>query len=197
MDTFTSIMVALGFLLFIMVGQWAIETLGEHHYELTGSSAIFDLAHKVLPDLHTYGWISNILPLVLIVFMATRPDGFDMLKTFMVLYLFVMALRVLTAVSTILPKHGSCKVDLKFLNIFAGGGCYDKIFSGHTATVTLLLLLLLKAKHITLTTFWLLMLTNVIAILITRNHYTVDVILGIVISYLVFDGNYDTRLLGF
>ena len=197
MDTFTSIMVALGFLLFIMTGQWAIETLGEHHYEFTESDTIFDVTHKMLPDIHEYGWIINILPILLIVYTATLPDGFNMLKTFAVLYFFVMTLRVLTAMSTILPKHDKCEVKLKFLNIFNGGGCYDKIFSGHTALATLLLLILLKAKHVSLFTFWLLMLTNIVTILATRSHYTVDVILGMIISYLVFDGTYDTRMFGF
>jgi hypothetical protein len=185
---------ALGIILFIMVGQWAIETLGEHHYEVMENNGIFDLAHKFLPDIHTHEWLINVIPMALLAWILILPDGYELLKTILVLYLVTMSIRVLTAVSTILPKHEKCEVGSKFLNIFQGGGCYDKIFSGHAAFVTLLLLVLLKAEHITPVAFWGLLATNTVAILATRAHYTVDVVLGIIMSYLVFDGKYDMRI---
>jgi hypothetical protein len=78
--------------------------------------------------------------------------------------------------------------------ILSGGGCYDKIFSGHTSFVTLATLNLLDARVISAPAFWFTNLLNAALILLTRAHYTVDVILGFVISYLVFDGEY--RLFG-
>jgi hypothetical protein len=191
---FAKIAMAVGILLFIMLGQWAIETLGEQHYEIAENNTIFDLAHKLLPDIHEHEWIINVLPVVLVMWMVVLPDSYDMLKTVLVLYMITLSIRALTAVSTILPKHEKCQVGSKFLNIFQGGGCYDKIFSGHAAFVTLLLLVLLKAGHISALVFWLLLGSTAFAILATRSHYTVDVVLGILMSYLVFDGKYDTRI---
>ena len=188
------VIAAIGVLLFIMLSQWAIETLGEQHYEIGENNTIFDLAHKVLPDIHQHEWIINVLPVALVFWMVLLPDSYDMLKTVMVLYLITLSIRVLTAVSTILPKHEKCEVGSKFFNIFQGGGCYDKIFSGHAAFVTLLLLVLLKAGHMSAAVFWLLLAANTFAILATRAHYTVDVVLGILMSYLVFDGKYDMRI---
>jgi hypothetical protein len=181
---------AIGIVTFLLFGQWLIETLGEHHYEIEQAADIFDIAHKYLPDLHYYQWIINIVPIVLLVWILFIKDTVSILMNTLIVTLTVLIIRALTAVSTILPKHEKCKVEKKFWNAFQGGGCYDKIFSGHMAVVTILLLNLLTRKYITISQFWGLSLVEALTILLTRGHYTADVILGFAIAYLVYDGEY-------
>lgn len=181
-----------GVIIFILAAQWFAETCGQMHYEIDGLEHIYDIAHKYLPDLHEHEYIMNIIPLVLIIYTITLPTGWSILKTTFVMLLGVLAIRALTIIATILPKHEKCEVKgNSFFNFLSGGGCYDKIFSGHTAVVTLLGLNLLAAGALNTPMFWGISAVNAFVILLTRAHYTVDVVLGFVISYLVFDGEYN------
>ncbi len=180
----------LGLIVFVMSAQWFIETMGEHHYEIQQATDIFDIAHKYLPDLHDYQWIINILPAALFVWILALSDGAMVLRDTLLMYLIVLMIRALTAATTILPKHEKCQVGAKFWNLFQGGGCYDKIFSGHMALVVLLLLNLASRGYLTQRSVWALGGVEALTILLTRGHYTVDVVLGTVIAYLVFDGDY-------
>lgn len=180
-----------GVIVFILIAQWYAETCGQMHYEINGIEQIYDVAHKYLPDLHEHEYIMNLIPLALIIYTLTLSAGWSVLKTTFIMLLGVLAIRALTIVATILPKHEKCEVKgNSFFNFVSGGGCYDKIFSGHTAFVTLLGLNLLSAGAINTPLFWGISAVNAIVILLTRAHYTVDVILGFIISYLVFDGEY-------
>jgi hypothetical protein len=179
-------------LLFICVifgGQWLIESLGEHHYETQQETGIYDVAHRYLPDLHQYQFIINIIPIALLIYTLWQPLGLGVLRDTFFMALLVLFIRTLTASSTILPKHEACKVDRGFLT-FLNGGCYDKLFSGHIAFVTLLTLNLMRVGSLTTTQFWVISAVNALLMLITRGHYTADVILGFLIAYLVYDGNY-------
>jgi hypothetical protein len=180
----------IGFVLFIMSGQWLIETLGQHHYEIERATEVFDLAHRYLPDLHAYQWVINIIPALLLLFMLSVDGGAAMIRTTILMYALVLAIRVLTALTTILPKHNDCQVGSKFFNILQGGGCYDKIFSGHMALVTIVALNLMGNGHLSSVQLWSILGLEGAALLLTRGHYTVDVLLGFLISYLVYDGDY-------
>ena len=194
-DSLSKLVYVAAFALLILLCQYGAETMGRLHYEEQGHTRIFDLAHKYLPDWHSSQWIINILPAALLVYAFIQPKGLNVLQATFFMLMVVLAIRGLTVVSTVLPKHDDCVVKGSgFWNIFQGGGCYDKIFSGHTAFVTLITLNLLKYGYISQPLFWAIALLNGGLILLTRGHYTVDVVLGFIISYLVFDGDY--RLLG-
>jgi len=172
----------------ILTCQYGAETLGQLHYELDGHTHVYDIAHKYLPDLHDWQWIVHLILLVLLVFAFFQTDGYMILRSTFFMLLVVLVIRALTVVSTVLPKHADCVVEGSgFWNFLQGGGCYDKIFSGHVAFVTLITLNLLKYGDLSLPVFWLITLVNAILMLLTRGHYTVDVILGFVIPFLVFD----------
>ena len=179
-----------GITVFLFGAQWFIETMGEHHYEIQQATDIFDIAHKYLPDLHDYQWIINLIPLVLVIWIMCVKETKQILTDSMLMLLLVLVIRALTAASTILPKHDKCTVGSKFWNAFQGGGCYDKIFSGHMALVVLLLLNLRATGHLNTVQFWGISIVEALTILLTRGHYTVDVVLGFLIAYLVFDGDY-------
>jgi hypothetical protein len=106
-----------------------------------------------------------------------------------VLLIVILFIRALTTLSTILPKHEDC-VEPDLMTLMLGGGCYDKVFSGHMSFVALFTLILLEHKNISLPMFVGLNVLQAAIILLARTHYTVDVILGFVITYLVYDGDY-------
>jgi hypothetical protein len=180
----------IAFVLFIMAGQWLIETLGQHHYEIEKATEVFDLAHRYLPDLHAYEWVINIIPALLLLFLLSLDNGTALIRNTFLMYALVLIIRVLTALTTILPKHTECTVRSKFFNIFQGGGCYDKIFSGHMALVTIIVLNLMRGGYLGMVQTWSILGLEAAALLLTRGHYTVDVVLGFLIAYLVWDGDY-------
>ena len=95
----------------------------------------------------------------------------------------IMMLRSLTIVLTILPSTKPCATDYTLLR----GGCNDKIFSGHIAYITL------SALHIhdlqgTILQFSAIVVEGFLLIG-SREHYTVDVVLGVVIAVLVYQAN--------
>jgi hypothetical protein len=96
-------------------------------------------------------------------------------------------IRSILTLINILPKSSECNYNpaLAFIN----GGCYDKIFSGHTAFVYVLTLLLNKYKIINFATLIILNILNVSIILLTRTHYTIDIIVSFLVSYTMYTNN--------
>lgn len=95
----------------------------------------------------------------------------------------------MTTLSTIFPKEERCDDDIDWTTPF-NGGCYDKVFSAHTAIVTLFTLIFWRENLLSTEAFWGLNIAQMAIIVFTRAHYTVDVILGFLITYLVYDGKY-------
>jgi len=139
---------------------------------------VYDIGHKYLPNLYNYEYVSNYYVLLFIIIILFLP----IFKEFIGFIIPILFLRLIIINLTILPKHKDCDINIK--NLF--GGCYDKIFSGHYATTFLISLLLWKHKYIS---FILLFIINIIAallILVTRSHYTIDIVLAFFITLFVY-----------
>ncbi len=173
----------------IFISNYLVELIGQWHYSKEDSKYPFDLSHFFLPDLHTQKWVVNILPIALLGFCFLQSNSTILFKDAIPLLLIIFVLRALTTLSTILPKHEQC-VEPDLFYLFLGNGCYDKIFSGHMSFVTLFSLILYKHSNISFSTLALLNLAQAAFILVARTHFTVDVLLGFIITYLVFDGDY-------
>jgi len=143
---------------------------------------VYDLAHKYLPNYANtnldfyvkdlYVLLGTLLPFIF----AGNSTAF---KAYLGMYIVVILLRCITINATILPKT---KTDT-----LIDKGSYDKIFSGHFATLFLATLVFYQFKIIT--NVPLLVLANFInayIILSTRSHYTVDIIVSIMATLLVF-----------
>ena len=91
--------------------------------------------------------------------------------------------------STVLPKHEKCTRRFSWSNCFKGQ-CYDKSFSGHTALVFLACLIFLREGIIPFWALCLIMTTQISLILLTRSHYTIDVVIALLFTYLVYGGDY-------
>lgn len=175
---------------FIVFSNYLTDQIGEAHYA-TGKagSKLFDLIHELTPDFQDYEVLTNLIPGILLISFLWIPGRVPLLEEFIAKFLLIMLIRAMTLFTTVLPKHEKCTKKFSWSNCLTGQ-CYDKIFSGHTAFVFLITLLFLREKIIS---FWLFLILNLVEIgiiLLTRSHYTIDVILALVITYLVHDGDY-------
>ena len=175
-------------LAFIFVSNYLTHVFGKQFYESqTNNGKIFDILHEITPDLHDYRAYNDIILGLTIVSFFFVP--FTLIQEFLGKFILIMFVRALTIVSTILPKHEKCEPKLDWIQMVKGQ-CYDKVFSGHTAFVLLATLIFLREGIIGLPMFFLVNLLNMTSIILTRSHYTIDIILAVVITYLVYDGDY-------
>lgn len=155
---------------------------------------IYDIGHKFLPDLSSYAnkieLILGIMLLLPIIFILLNKNK-QLSTEFLSFWLVLLSLRALCVFITILPKNENCNDSYFNITNLINGHCYDKIFSGHTATAFLIVLLLYKygfVKNIFLITMYLLFTS--ILLLISRGHYTIDIIMAFIITYSVFKLNF-------
>jgi hypothetical protein len=165
-----------------------VQEIGHYHYT-NSPDELYDIGWKYGPDLSKYSDAVNIIPTLIVLSLFFLPTTDSILKEFLIKFTIIMLVRAMTTISTILPKDESCEHEPS-LQMFVAGGCYDKVFSAHTAFVALFTLIFLSKTFITTRLFWLINLVNMAILVFTRGHYTVDVILGFVITYLVYDGKY-------
>ena len=64
---------------FIYAMQYFIQVYGEKHYEKEDGT-VFDPVHENTPDFFRYGWITNVIPVILLLYMPAErrsPPGSD------------------------------------------------------------------------------------------------------------------------
>jgi hypothetical protein len=165
-----------------------VQEIGEYQAK-TSPDKVWDIVWEHTPNFHQYEMLTNVIPGLLLGSLFFVKRGDSILLEFFVKFIIILLVRALTTVSTIFPKHENCdSSNLTWWNVL--GGCYDKVFSGHTAFVVLFTLIFLREGLLNSATFWGINLLQMATIVLTRSHFTVDVILGFVITYLVYDGNY-------
>lgn len=174
--------------LFLAAGAWCLVTqcittkMGELHYGNTHNVEIFDLGHRILPWFYVPG-LEN-LPVWMILGMLVLVN--QGLEHFLHRATILCVLRGLTCICTILPvcfrQPPLRKTKWLIVNaVFFSR--HDKIFSGHAA------LCWLASRHLSILPspiFMLLNLSQVLLLLMARLHYTVDVVLGIILAELIF-----------
>jgi hypothetical protein len=141
---------------------------------------IFDISHKYLPDYSRNDNIHHLMNMFLYMPLLFNPDIiFEFLSYILPIFIF----RYITTNATIYPKSKNCDDSQFKLWYFINGHCYDKMFSGHMASSIIISFLLHKYGKITNTTLlFLYNFINAYLILISRSHYTVDVIMGIYVA---------------
>ena len=149
---------------------------------------VFDIMHKYLPYFKHSEWITNmmlVLTLIPLIYTNDRNIYFD----FVALLIIVNIIRDITINLTILPKNKECNPkDIGLIYSTIAGACYDKIFSGHFAFV--LLLSLLYNSYSIISNVPVLIIWNIIngiLILMTRSHYTIDILVSFLVCTLVFN----------
>jgi len=152
---------------------------------------IYDIAHKYLPKCKDINLSIDQIETFMNIFMYSpflwNPSLiYDYVSYIIPIYLF----RSITTMTTILPKDKQCNdKEFKFYN-FINGHCYDKIFSGHYASV-MIISLLMNRQGVNKTIILFYNLISIFLILVTRGHYTIDVIIGGYIAATAFLLNFN------
>ena len=142
----------------------------------TKSKPLKDIGHSILPLLNHYRITNDIIVGLLVVCAFKEND-----PKFAHALAVCIFIRMITMYSTILPKSiQSCKSNGLLI-----GGCHDKVFSGQMATAILSSMCIIKYhpeyKNL------LIMINIILGVLIigSRDHYTIDVIVGTTIALLI------------
>jgi hypothetical protein len=167
-------------IIFIFGSNYLTNKIGNEHFSKT--TDLFDLGHILIPDLHEYYYIYNLcFYIVAASFFALSTKGkIDFFTKLVIIYV----LRGITILVTILPKHHKCE-NSDTIFTYINGDCFDKIFSGHTSFMFLLTLFLMKENLINLPVLIGINLANIFSILAVRSHYTVDVLLALLITFFI------------
>jgi hypothetical protein len=162
------------------------QNIGTNHYN--DEDRVYDICHKYLPNYEKYEIIGNIYIIFVCFFTFIKPS--KTISIFFELAAFIIPIyliRSILTLITVLPKSSQCEYNPKYA--FINGACYDKIFSGHTAIIFILTLLLNKYNIINFLTVMVLNIVNVSIILLTRTHYTIDIIVSFLVSYIMYTNN--------
>lgn len=147
---------------------------------------LYDIVHSNTESLNKYSQYIDLLllPFILIIF-KKYSDGsnkINILYHFVYCFSFIIILRSLALLVTDMPRSDiTCNPhNITWYNLLFGH-CYDKIFSGHTSFTLLLLLVSYNYKIFDNYEMVFLSIAQMIyafGIIITRNHYTIDVLLS-------------------
>ena len=161
-----------------------INTITDHKQK-----PLFDIIHANTQNLTKYKYIPDYLAFVFL-FPLIYTRDYDCINMFLKIGAIIVILRSLSILVTDLPKSDeNCKQNkLKNYNLFFGH-CYDKMFSGHAALTLLALLTLYyhnKINHNQMTVLIFFHILYSFLIIITRSHYTVDVLISYFITIPLF-----------
>jgi hypothetical protein len=167
---------------------------------------VWDLLHSNFNNYSQYNYTKNWYMIVFFIPLLYKIHNIssEFIKEFLLKFLFIIFLRSITIITTILPKNTSVEVkpdkygNLSLFDKTIGGGCYDKMFSGHFAFGLLLTLLLFKYNFIELNTlnitlFSILNIVHLFILSVTRSHYTMDMIVSLYVTLFVY--NLDIKLI--
>lgn len=185
------LVVTSGYLAFHLWISWKMENTGHTYYtkriqEGKVSPKVYDISHKILPNWHNKVWISHafviacLSPLVIY-------RNWNLFREFLQYAIVIFFIRDITTFVTILPKYKDDPPPTNAIASSTFNGSYGKIFSGHFAIVFLASLLYAKYNIITSNNALIsLNLVNALLILLTRHHYTIDVIVAFFVTSAVW-----------
>jgi len=161
---------------------------GHQHYKNQPQNfEIFDVGHRLIPQINVPDAFLSVYSMVWIPFLFMMPSQAET-KTLLLrmgsIYVAMMLLRAVTTLVTILPSsNASCDGSVSWFTLI-DGGCYDKIFSGHSLAAGLVSLGLVSSKVWSPLTGAAYSIGMALLLLITRGHFTVDILLGFSMAYL-------------
>ena len=160
----------------------------QHHkplYDVVQQNTINLRRIRIIPEILHFIPISLLLIYTLYSFYNSNIDLFyNSFETFFTKHGILFYLRPLLFSSTLLPD--SSQMCLTSQSI---GSCFDLIFSGHSSIMFLTTYILRDIFNIGASLFYTLQFNNLLTsflIIVCRNHYTVDVLLAIIITHFVY-----------
>jgi len=160
---------------------------------------IWDIIHNNFGDYSRYGYTKNwyiFIFLIPLLYLFKRVNRAFMTE-FIIKLCIIILLRSVTIISTMLPRNNktnSVDDDYNSLSLFdkiISGGFYDKGFSGHFAIGLLLTLMMFKYNIVKMSLwsvilFMILNMLHLFILSITRSHYTIDMLVSLYATLLVF-----------
>ena len=166
-----------------------IYTMANYYTYCIGTSTgchdkpLHDVMHDILPDMSRHvHWRDIVLLMLLLPFLWVR-DKMGFLTDFCEVFMLVIFIKAVCIFFTYVPPSNPDCHEKKYLN-----HCYHSQISGHAAFVMILAILYLKYSVLDETWHWLVYFTvfmYCIMILVTRAHYTTDVISSIIVTWLL------------
>jgi hypothetical protein len=166
----------------MMICSNALDKRMDAYYSRVTYPHIYDVFHSILPNWYQYEYIINIYTAFFLILLLYHKLGHEFIGFIIPIYI----IRCITIHLTVLPKHDECEIQDE-MNLV--GGCYDKIFSGHFSVVLLTTLLLWKHKLLSIPGIILLTSIHAFFILATRAHYTIDIVVSLIVVLYIFQQN--------
>jgi hypothetical protein len=182
-----SVLILLYFVVFGLnkFNLYHLETKSERFYQKKENyKKVQDIFHSILPHFHNFEYASDVLTLLVIGYLAIM--NFELIYHLGGLIFTLVLLRQFIIPITILPKNTIC--DISETSMFRGG-CYDKIFSAHFGITFLTTLILFDNGLINNLVAILINLVNGMFILLSRNHYTIDIVVSIFVVIIIYQNN--------
>jgi hypothetical protein len=156
---------------------------------------VFDLAYAYLPKLrmddkylNILNWFFALLPFMPFFFSKVASD-FELFTEMIEYFIPVYLIRALTTNLTILPPDQKCTIKQFSFNELIQGHCYDKLFSGHLALAMIAMYIFWKHQVISSNYLAINVFLTVIYMLISRGHYSNDLIFSFFVVYFVINQN--------
>lgn len=146
-----------------------------------GNEPLHDVLHHMLPDISKWVWIRDIVLISLwIPFIIYIKGKLEFLKSFTETFLWVVFIKALLIFFTFIPPSNRDCLDKRYLN-----HCYHNAVSGHAAMAYILCFLYYKYSLINRPTATTIVLLYGLLIVLTRAHYTKDVLEALVVVTLM------------
>lgn len=177
------------FLIVYSVIAYTVHCLGKDYYTKRINQGkthpkLYDVGMQLTPDLSSY----TTAHLVFDIFTTALPIliGFNVALEHSQYMVVVIMIRMLCNTVTILPKMKSCDdSEFTWKNLWFGH-CYDKIFSGHAATIAIVSLIVYSKQMLSLTTLVLFNIVYSWFIIAFRYHYSIDILIAYLVAMFVY-----------
>lgn len=153
-------------------------------------SPLYDIVQRNFPNLQRYRIIPEILHvipviiLLLYIIMGNSSASTKAVNKFLITHGPLMALRGIFFSVTLLPDSSEMCLESGHI-----GSCFDLIFSGHSTIMLLCTMIISEFFNISTLFYSILMVKNLITcfmIILCRNHYTIDVLISIFMTYFIY-----------
>lgn len=149
---------------------------------------LHDILHniKIKKNMNILNKLNEYVPLILMSFyflLCIYHQQINLISYFLISVSIISLIKFLLNISTILPDS-SRKCTLKLLN----GSCNDLLCSGHYSKVLLIYLLINKFNLLNIShqnIIFLIVVSYGFVPIITKNHYTIDILVAIIVTLLV------------
>jgi hypothetical protein len=162
---------------------------------LLRSPPLYDILQNTFVSLQEYRIIPEVLhiiPVIILLFYTIKYKNKSCIEQFFIQHGSLMLLRGIFFSITLLPDSSQmCQVSNHF------GGCFDLLFSGHSTIMTLCTLLILEHFYIDNRLAAFIHVNNIftwIFIILCRNHYTIDVLISVILTFFVWKNIKDFNL---